>query len=81
MQTLTLKAWTDKDGIVRLEIPTNTMNKEVEIVIVMQTIEDDEPLDDMGYPLNYFEETYGMFADDPIERNQPLHPDVRDEIE
>ena len=25
--------------------------------------------------------TYGSLANDPIERNQPLHPDVRDEIE
>jgi hypothetical protein len=25
--------------------------------------------------------TYGSLADDPIERNQPLEPDVRDEIE
>lgn len=25
--------------------------------------------------------TYGSLADDPIERNQPLKPDVRDEIE
>ena len=25
--------------------------------------------------------TYGGLADDPIERNQPLAPDVRDEIE
>jgi hypothetical protein len=25
--------------------------------------------------------TYGSLADDPIERNQPLHPDVRDAIE
>lgn len=25
--------------------------------------------------------TYGSLADDPIERNQPLRPDVRDQIE
>jgi hypothetical protein len=25
--------------------------------------------------------TYGSLADDPLERNQPLAPDVRDEIE
>ena len=25
--------------------------------------------------------TYGSLADDPIERNQPLYADVRDEIE
>lgn len=29
----------------------------------------------------FVELTYGSLADDPIERNQPLHPDVRDEIE
>ncbi len=25
--------------------------------------------------------TYGSLADDPIERNQPLSPDIRDKIE
>jgi hypothetical protein len=29
----------------------------------------------------FLELTYGSLADDPIERNQPLHPDRRDEIE
>jgi hypothetical protein len=29
----------------------------------------------------FIDATYGILADDPIERNQPLHPDVRDEIE
>ena len=80
MQTLTLKARADKDGIVRLEIPTDVTDQEMEIVVVMQPVEE-EPLDEMGYPLGYFEETYGMFADDPIERNQPLYFDVRDELE
>ena len=40
-----------------------------------------EVLDEMGYPIGYFDETYGCMADDPIERNQPLHPDVWDEME
>lgn len=80
MQTLTLKARTDKDGIVRLEIPTDVTDQEMEIVVVMQPVEE-EPLDEMGYPPGYFEETYGMFADDPIERNQPRYFDVRDELE
>jgi hypothetical protein len=29
----------------------------------------------------FLELTYGSLADDPIERNQPLQPDVRDEIQ
>lgn len=41
----------------------------------------EQQTDEMGYPIGYFEETYGSMADDPIERNQPLYPDVRDEIE
>ena len=38
-------------------------------------------VDEMGYPIGYFDETYGSLADDPIERNQPPHPDVRDTLE
>ncbi|MEZ4672537.1 MAG: hypothetical protein R3E39_31940 [Anaerolineae bacterium] len=79
MQTVTLKTRTGKDGIVRLEIPTDKADSELEIVLVMQAVED-ETLDAMGYPVGYFDETYGMFADNPIERNQPLHPDLRDEL-
>jgi hypothetical protein len=80
MQTITMKARADRDGVVKLEIPTDLADREVEIVLVMQAL-DTEPLDDMGYPIGYFEETYGSFADEPLERNQPLQPDARDEIE
>jgi hypothetical protein len=80
MQTLTLKARSGKDGMIRLEIPTDTADQDVEIVLVMQPA-DDGPVDTMGYPIGYFEETYGMFADDPLERNQPLYPDVREPLE
>jgi hypothetical protein len=76
MQTLTLNVRSDKDGIVRLEIPTNITDREIEIVLVIQA-HDDEPLDEMGYPIGYFEETYGIFADNPIERNQPFHKKSR----
>ncbi|MBZ0299850.1 MAG: hypothetical protein K8J31_08925 [Anaerolineae bacterium] len=71
MQTMTLKARSDHDGILKLEIPTNLPDSEVEIVLVMHA-HASEALDEMGYPLGYFEETYGSFADEPLERNQPL---------
>ena len=80
MQTITLKAHADHDGIVKLEIPTNLADHEIEIVLVMQSLSQDV-LDSMGYPVDYFEETYGSFADDPLERHQPLQVDGRDEIE
>ncbi|MDQ7023958.1 MAG: radical SAM protein [Anaerolineae bacterium] len=37
-------------------------------------------LDDMGYPPNYFEETYGSLADDPIERGEQPPMEIRDDI-
>lgn len=77
MQTITLKTRADSDGVVKLEFPTDLADQDVEIVLVMHPVET-EPLDDMGYPVGYFEETYGMFVDDPLERNQPAQPDVRD---
>jgi hypothetical protein len=76
MQTMTLKARSDHDGILKLEIPTNLADREIEVVLVLHAHEP-EPLDDMGYPLGYFEETYGSFADEPLERQQPLYPDVQ----
>ncbi len=80
MQTTTVKARADHDGVVKLEIPTDMADREVEIVLVMQSLES-ESLDDKGYPLGYFEETYGSFADEPLERDQPRNADMRDEIE
>src|SRR5258707_9847136 len=80
MQTITLKAHTGHDGLVKLEIPTDMSDREVEIVLVMHPL-DPEPLDGMGYPVGYFEDTYGSFADEQLERNQPFQADVRDEIE
>ena len=70
MQTITLKARADQDGTIKLEVPTNHAGQEVEIVMNMQSL-NNEPVDAMGYPIGYFDETYGSFADEPLERNQP----------
>ena len=67
MQTFTLKAHADHNGLVKLEIPTNLSDHEVEIVIVLQPIVS-EQVDEMGYPIGYFDETYGSFSDEPLER-------------
>lgn len=71
MQTITLKARADQDGVVKLVIPTNLIDREIEIVLVMQPLTS-EAVDAMGYPVGYFEQTYGSFADEPLERDQPL---------
>lgn len=79
METLTIKARSDENGLIKLEIPTNNANQEIEIVLVMQSL-NHQPVDEMGYPVGYFDEVYGSMADDPLERHQPPSPDVRDEL-
>lgn len=80
MQTITLKARADAAGILKLEVPTNLAGQEVEIVLVLQAMVA-EVTDANGYPIGYFEATFGSFADDPLERNQPAHPDEREDLE
>lgn len=80
MQTLKVKARADEDGMIHLKIPTRNINQELEIVVVMQVVAN-ELVDAMGYPIGYFDATYGSLADDLIERNQPAYSDVRDKIE
>jgi hypothetical protein len=75
---MTIKARANEDGVIKLEFPTHMAGQEIEIVLVMQPIVPAETVDAMGYPIGYFEETYGSFADDPLERNQPLVPDQPD---
>jgi hypothetical protein len=55
--------------VIKLEFPTQLAGQEVEIVLVTQPVTT-EAVDAMGYPIGYFEETYGSFADNPLERNQ-----------
>jgi hypothetical protein len=81
MQKITLKAHTNQEGWVRLDVPTELPDSDVEIVIVVRLKRPtSDPTDTTEYSISYFEDTYGSFKDDPLERNQPILPDQRDEI-
>ncbi len=80
MESIKLHAYVDQDGILRLEFPVSLKQRHVEVFVVMQPI-DDQAVDAMGYPIGYFDETYGINAHDPIERGDQLPYDTRDEVE
>jgi hypothetical protein len=79
MNTLKLKAHTGQDGILKLEVPT-TPNQTFEVLVVLQAVEG-EQVDELGWPIGFFEETYGSLADDPIELGPDLPLASRDEVE
>ena len=82
MQTITLKARADSAGVLKLEIPTNLAGQEIEVVLVLQpVIAKAVDVDANGYPIGYFESTFGSLADEFLERQQPPYPDERDSLE
>ncbi len=79
MQSVTLKAHVGEDGKLTIELPEFT-GAEVEIIYTVQKMTD-ESRDALGWPIGYFEETYGILSDDPIERGDQGHFEVREPLE
>lgn len=80
METIRLQAQVTDDGLLKLELPTGVTNRKLDILIVMQSIEETE-VDELGWPVGFFDQTYGALVDDPIEGPAEWLLDVRDEIE
>ena len=68
METFKIRTHVGGDGILKLELPVHTINTDLEVLVVMQPMEAEEELDEMGYPVGYFDETYGSLRDTPIQR-------------
>ena len=78
METIKLKTYIGSDGLLKLELPTGISNRDLEVLVVLQPVA--EAVDDLGWPLGFFDRTYGALADDPLERPADLPLDVRDEL-
>lgn len=79
MQSVTLKAQVGNDGKLTIDLP-EFIGAEVEIIYTVQKTKD-EPRDAMGWPIGYFEETYGILSDDPIARGDQGEFEVRESLE
>jgi hypothetical protein len=66
METIKIKTRVGDDGILKIELPAYAANRELDVVIVIQPR--DEAVDALGWPIGFFDRTYGALADDPIER-------------
>lgn len=63
METIHVRSRSDADGILHLDIPVNL--KDAEFTVTIEAVEP-APVG-QGYPLGFFEQTYGSCQDDPIE--------------
>lgn len=84
LKTITFKTHVDDTGILRLNLPVDMAEQDVEVIVTIQpihTIAETEEVDAFGYPRNFFEETYGSMAHDPIERGDQGTFETRDSLE
>ena len=74
MQTIKLDARVGRDGILKLELPLEVSNTDLEVLVVVQQKEKS------GWPPGYFERTAGSLADDPLERPAQGKYEERDSL-
>ena len=74
MVTIPVKTRLEADGILNLRLPTGLPGTDVEVVVVVQPVEASAS----GWPERFFQETYGAFADHPIERGSEVAFDDRE---
>lgn len=74
MQTIKLDTRVGPDGILKLELPLDVSDTDVEVLVVVQRKEK------RGWPPGYFERTAGSLVDDPIERPSQGEYEERDPL-
>jgi hypothetical protein len=79
MTALKLTVQVDDKGHLALDLPHYLANQTIEVTL--QISEDNIVRDALGWPIGYFEETYGILAHDPIERGDQGVFEEREPIE
>lgn len=81
MESIKIDAYVGSDGILKLEVPVHLKDQRLEVLLVMQPVKESEAVDELGWPIGFFERTYGALAHDPIERDPQGEYEVRDALE
>lgn len=76
MEALKIIGHVDETGQLVLDLPAYLANQTVEVVVQVQIARDA-----LGWPIGFFDRTFGALADDPLELPEQLPLEIRDEIE
>ena len=74
MVAIPVKTRLGADGILNLRLPTGLPETDVEVVVIVQPVEIHKNM----WPEDFFEETYGAFAQHPIQRGSQRTFDERE---
>ncbi|MBE9038909.1 hypothetical protein [aff. Roholtiella sp. LEGE 12411] len=83
MQSIKLFSHVGADGILHLNIPVGITDKEIEVTVTYQQLEPSAQVktpEELGWPVGFFEQTYGSCQDDPIVIDYEGDFEIREEI-
>jgi hypothetical protein len=84
MESIKIRQRVGQDGILHLNIPVGMQDKEVEVMVIYQSLEiatATKTPEDLGWTSGFFEQTAGCLADDPIQRYPQGEFEEREPIE
>ena len=79
METITLHSRVGADGLLRLQVPVNLTNTDLEVVLIVQPV---APAGEtLGWPPGFFKEVAGGWKGEPLVRDDQGQYEVREDLE
>lgn len=80
MQSVTLRAYVGENGILRLEIPTDLSDTDVEVMVIFHPVNTATEKKQSGWTEGFFEKNAGSIPDFPDRESQGEY-ETRNELE
>jgi hypothetical protein len=73
-----IKSKVDSEGRINLVVPKYLANQELEVIILYDTLESLTPTpEELGYPVDFFQQTAGKWEGEPLTRGEQGECDQR----
>lgn len=79
METITLHSRVGADGLLKLQVPVNLTNTELEVVLIVQPVA--SAAEGLGWPQGFFEEVAGGWKGELLAREDQGEYEVREDLE
>ena len=79
METITLHSRVGADGLLKLQVPVNLTNTELDVVLIVQPVASVDQA--LGWPPGFFEEVAGGWKGELLVREDQGQYEVREDLE
>ncbi len=79
METITLHSRVGADGLLKLQVPVNLTNTELEVVLIVQPVV--SAGQEHGWPPEFFKEVAGGWQGEPLLREEQGPYEIREDLE